>query len=70
MKSLCKALPAKIPLFEKDNAQRGLLRTGMGRPMCDGITSGQTEPWIDGVTSFEKSESYSQSLDDRLIPKV
>ena len=54
MKGLCKALPAVIPLFEKDKGKRNSLKTGMGRPMCDGLTNGQTELWIDDVIKLRE----------------
>ena len=49
MKDLCKCLPAVIPLFKKDESKVGLLRTEMGRPMCNGMASGQERFWIDDI---------------------
>jgi hypothetical protein len=66
MKSLCKALPAVIPLFEKDKARRNSLKTGLGRPMCDGNTNGQTELWIDGVIKLREEQVTPTILDDTL----
>jgi len=49
MKDLCRCLPAVIPLFKKDEAKIGSLRTEMGRPMCNGMASGQEKFWIDDI---------------------
>ena len=49
MKDLCRCLPAVIPLFKKDEAKIGSLRTEMGRPMCNGMASGQEKFWIDAI---------------------
>jgi hypothetical protein len=49
MKDLCRCLPAVIPLFKKDEAKMGLLRTEMGRPMCNGMARGQQKFWIDDI---------------------
>jgi hypothetical protein len=49
MKDLCRCLPAVIPLFKKDESKIGSLRTEMGRPMCNGMASGQEKFWIDDI---------------------
>jgi hypothetical protein len=49
VKDLCSRLPAVIPLFKKDESKQTLLRTEMGRPMCDGVTSEQSKLWIDDI---------------------
>jgi hypothetical protein len=49
MKDLCRCLPAVIPLFKKDESKMGALRTEMGRPMCNGMASGQEKFWIDDI---------------------
>ena len=49
IEDLCSCLPAVIPLFKKDESKQTLLRTEMGRPMCEGVTSGQSKLWIDDI---------------------
>jgi hypothetical protein len=52
MKDLCRCLPAVSPLFKKDESKMNLLKTEMGRPMCNGMASGQEKFWIDDILSL------------------
>jgi hypothetical protein len=54
IKDLCSCLPAFIPLFKKDEARQGLLRTEMGRPMCNGVASEQNKLWIDDIIKLRE----------------
>jgi hypothetical protein len=62
MKDLCRCLPAVIPLFKKDESKIGSLRTEMGRPMCNGMASGQEKFWIDDILKL-RDESVPSLLD-------
>ena len=54
MKDLCRCLPAVIPLFKKDESKISALRTEMGRPMCNGMASGQERFWIDDILTLRE----------------